>query len=242
MENQNIITINMNAYKIKRKLTTVLGWSLFGASIVGYILASVLINMWFVWVISGILTLLSLVVYADNDILKSILTSVEEGEFSLREIARSSSYTTSIIRDHVRAMIRAGIFPNAVIRDDVLMSKKAGTLLDVVIKDNIITPKTSIEPIVVNEPIQPSQQVDINTATEQELSNLPGVGVALAKRAVQLRKQVGGFTSVQDFCKKLELKPHFTVQIENLAFVQSQQSQSQKPQGPKKNTSRVVDI
>lgn len=249
MENKNVIQINMKAYKIKRRLTLALGWSLFIASVVGFILAATLFSMWYVWVISGVLVFFAITVAADIEILKLILASVEEGTFSIQEMKKNSNYTKNIIRDHARAMIKAGIFPDAVIRDDIIVSKEAGILLDAVIKDNITTPntttqtqKTSIESVVVNEPIQPAQKVDINTATEQELSNLPGVGIALAKRAVQLRKDVGDFASVKDFCKKLELKPHFAVQIENLAFTQSQQSQSQNPQRPKKNTSRVVDI
>jgi hypothetical protein len=62
------------------------------------------------------------------------------------------------------------------------------------------------------------QRLDLNSATEQQLSALPGVSVALAKRAIGIRSQIGGFASVQDFCWRLGLKPQFAVQIENSTF------------------------
>ncbi len=82
------------------------------------------------------------------------------------------------------------------------------------------------------------QKIDLNTATEQQLTLLPGVGVALAKRAVDLREQTGRFASVQDFNQRLGLMPHFGVQIENVAFVSSlkPQTSSQDSKG------RVIDI
>ncbi len=40
--------------------------------------------------------------------------------------------------------------------------------------------------------------ININTATAEELQLLPGVGEARAKAVIQLRKQRGGFKSVDD--------------------------------------------
>jgi len=81
-------------------------------------------------------------------------------------------------------------------------------------------------------------KIDLNTATEQELSKLPGVGAALAKRAVEARAQAGGFTSVADFNQQLGLMPHFAVQIENMAYVEP----PIPPAPPTENAGRVIDI
>jgi competence protein ComEA len=45
------------------------------------------------------------------------------------------------------------------------------------------------------------ETVDLNTATEEELQTLPGVGPALAKRIVEFRKEHGDFTRVEDLLK-----------------------------------------
>jgi competence protein ComEA len=44
----------------------------------------------------------------------------------------------------------------------------------------------------------PSGKVNINTATTQQLTSLPGVGEKLAGRIVEYRQKAGGFRSVQE--------------------------------------------
>ena len=84
----------------------------------------------------------------------------------------------------------------------------------------------------------PTQKINLSNCSEQELANLPGVGVALAKKAIGIRTQNGSFTSVQDFCGRLELMSHFAMQIENLAFTPQPQEQN----SPSESSGRVIDI
>ncbi|MCL2826525.1 MAG: helix-hairpin-helix domain-containing protein [Eggerthellaceae bacterium] len=70
------------------------------------------------------------------------------------------------------------------------------------------------------------------------MADLPGVGIALAKRALEMRSQAGGFMSVQDFCQRMGLMPHFAVQIEGRAFATANPSNG----SPSKGAARVVDI
>ena len=66
-----------------------------------------------------------------------------------------------------------------------------------------------------SEPVrEPAPLLDLNRCTEQQLAALPGVGIVLAKKAVRLRDEKGGFESPKDFAAALELKPHFAAQIE----------------------------
>lgn len=90
----------------------------------------------------------------------------------------------------------------------------------------------------VGQPVPPQNLLDLNLAAEQQLAALPGVGVALAKRAVESRAQAGGFASVEDFCARLQLMPHFAEQIRGLAFA------SPPAPRPKAGDSggRIVDI
>jgi DNA uptake protein ComE-like DNA-binding protein len=90
----------------------------------------------------------------------------------------------------------------------------------------------------ISAPQTTAGKTNLNDCSEQEISSLPGVGVALAKRAVELREQIGGFVSVQDFNQRLGLMPHFAVQIENLAFVEPNPSQTLTTE----DSGRVIDI
>jgi competence protein ComEA len=66
----------------------------------------------------------------------------------------------------------------------------------------------------------PAGKVNINTATADQLSALPGVGEKLAARIVEYRQKSGGFKSVQELMnvkgigeKNLaKLQPHLTAE------------------------------
>ncbi|MNJ40700.1 Helix-hairpin-helix motif protein [compost metagenome] len=54
----------------------------------------------------------------------------------------------------------------------------------------------------------PSSLLNINTASEDELADLPGVGIILAKKAVNHRQRNGNFEKLNDFFVLLELKDY----------------------------------
>jgi competence protein ComEA len=51
--------------------------------------------------------------------------------------------------------------------------------------------------IAAGKPV-PAGKVNINTATAQQLSELPGVGAKLAARIVEYRQKAGGFKAAQE--------------------------------------------
>ncbi len=68
-------------------------------------------------------------------------------------------------------------------------------------------------------PVKPTSAnpIDINTCSEQDLMELPGISLADAKRAITYREENGGFASVDAFVSKLNIKPHFAAQIFSIA-------------------------
>lgn len=62
-------------------------------------------------------------------------------------------------------------------------------------------------------PMENSVPIDINSCNTKSLSELPGVTMILAKKAVKYRKENNGFISVEEFYEVVGLKPHFIAQI-----------------------------
>lgn len=79
-------------------------------------------------------------------------------------------------------------------------------------------------------------RIDLNSSSEQEISSLPGVGLIIAKRAVKLREERGGFHSIEEFGQALNLKPHIVERIRPLVSIPPQQPGSSGSRG------RVVDF
>lgn len=99
-----------------------------------------------------------------------------------------------------------------------------------------ITPPAQPSGFAAPEP-SPVSTIDLNSASEQEIASLPGVGLIIAKRAVSLRESRGGFRSVEDFGQALNLRPHVVERITPLVSI----STSQQP-GGSDPSGRVVDF
>lgn len=66
-----------------------------------------------------------------------------------------------------------------------------------------------------NEILSSKEKLDINNCSEIELTELPGISIVLAKKAIKHREEIGGFKSVDDFFKFIKLKPHMENQLRN---------------------------
>lgn len=74
--------------------------------------------------------------------------------------------------------------------------------------------------------------IDINNASEQELSTLPGLTAIQVKQLIKARELRGGFQSVTEMGDALNLKPHILGQLQPQVQVQSMRRQgSDQPGG-----------
>lgn len=80
--------------------------------------------------------------------------------------------------------------------------------------------------------------LDINTASEDQLSGLPSMGIIMAKKAIALRTEAGEFASVDAFGQALGLQPHVMERIRPHITANA----LPKPPQPPKRSGRVVDF
>lgn len=81
----------------------------------------------------------------------------------------------------------------------------------------------------------PEALLELNSASEEEIAALPGVGIILAKKAISVRQTKGGFCSIDEFMEILGLKPHIVVRIRPLVKVHPPEPK------PPQTGRRVVD-
>ena len=61
--------------------------------------------------------------------------------------------------------------------------------------------------------------VDINNASEVEITALPGISIVLAKKLIKKREEIGGFKNIHEVFVYLKLKPHMENQLRDLICV-----------------------
>lgn len=85
------------------------------------------------------------------------------------------------------------------------------------------------------ENILPQNLVDINNASESDLTALPGISVIMAKKAIKRREEIGGFKSVDDFFLYLNIKPHMQEQLIKLICIKEMQGRKSLEQYNERN-------
>lgn len=88
---------------------------------------------------------------------------------------------------------------------------------------------------VNNIELPAKQKIDINNCSELELTELPGISIVMAKRAVKKREDVGGFKTVDGFFDYLKIKPHMQEQIRNKIVITKKEGAIPKIQYKERN-------
>ena len=71
--------------------------------------------------------------------------------------------------------------------------------------------------------IKPKEKIDINNASEVEITALPGISIVLAKKLIKKREEIGGFKNTHEVFVYLKLKPHMENQLRDLICVNKMQ-------------------
>jgi DNA uptake protein ComE-like DNA-binding protein len=101
------------------------------------------------------------------------------------------------------------------------------------------TPPPATAPTPTPAPAaSPTAVTDLSTASEEELAAIPEIGATLARRAVEERESRGGFSSVDEFGRALELKPHVVERLRPRVFVGARPA----PRPESRPSGRVVDF
>jgi competence ComEA-like helix-hairpin-helix protein len=82
-------------------------------------------------------------------------------------------------------------------------------------------PLAALVVLLAAAPARADDQLNVNTATEEELEKLPGLGPALAKRIVDQRALNGPFESVDDLQKVKGMTPQVVDKLRAYVFVGS---------------------
>lgn len=86
-----------------------------------------------------------------------------------------------------------------------------------------------------------NKKIDVNTADASEISILPGINIAMAKKLVEMRNINGFFRTEDDFIAAAEVKEHFVKQIKNMIIV-SKPVDNNSDGDDSYNDGRIVDL
>ncbi|MDR1168570.1 MAG: helix-hairpin-helix domain-containing protein [Heliobacteriaceae bacterium] len=83
---------------------------------------------------------------------------------------------------------------------------------------------------------------DINSCSEAEISNLPGINVIMAKKIINFRNTKRPFLSAQDLFEIMNIPAHFAQQLENLICVNKVDMEEYKKKNKKSKGKRIIDF
>ena len=83
-----------------------------------------------------------------------------------------------------------------------------------------------------------TNKIDINNASESELTALPGINIIMAKKIIDFRDKNRPFKSMDDFFKTMKIKPHFEAQLRDLICINKVNIKKYK----KAKAERIIDI
>lgn len=87
-----------------------------------------------------------------------------------------------------------------------------------------------------NSQQQEKTRLNVNKATAEEISKLPGINIVGAKKIVDFRNKERNFKSVEDFIEIAGVKEYFAIQIKDLITIENDNN------NPSDDTGRIIDL
>lgn len=111
----------------------------------------------------------------------------------------------------------------------------------------LVEEKTIFNKTVINQNQQDKlkELININSATAEEIAELPGFNIVLAKKLVNYRLEIKCFNNIDEIVDLIGLKPHIRESLsKSLTFDQEIPNQSFKPKENNKDSlsGRVIDF
>lgn len=85
---------------------------------------------------------------------------------------------------------------------------------------------------------QKKEKLDVNNASEVELTALPGISIVMAKKIIKKREEIGGFKDVNDFLLFTQVKSHIKTQLRDIVCVNKMRGSGKI----RRNSERSVDL
>ena len=134
------------------------------------------------------------------------------------DIATAYSYPLNYVVDNLWNILCLN-FSYSTVYENVYSALNAGMLN---VKESQITVDSKgtetqkVYDSVSNTQIRSNNLLNINAATEAELSSLPGVNIVVAKKTMKYIEKNGGFKTVDEFIQKMKIKDIFADQIKKV--------------------------
>ena len=110
------------------------------------------------------------------------------------------------------------------------LKEKCQILYEASISENVQEDNSTYKANAVNaysktaETLRPTNKnatkVDVNNASEIELTALPGISIVMSKRIIKKREEIRGFKNLNEFFLFIKVKPHMEEQLRGLVCVE----------------------
>lgn len=106
------------------------------------------------------------------------------------------------------------------------------------IKETLKEQPAEVKPKSALKPDIPVKKIDLNNASEIELTELPGISIVIAKKIIQKREEINGFKNLEQFFESINIKPHLQEQLKERIIINKKQGSLRI----KKTSERSLDL
>lgn len=136
-----------------------------------------------------------IIIYITGEVNQEGVYSLPEGARVADAIEQAGGLTENAYTEEINLayVLEDGVKIEIPNKDDIYNKVETNTITEV---ENYITAESGMD--IEERQTKTSEKVNINTATQEELETLVGIGPSIANKIVQYRKENGNFKTVDD--------------------------------------------